>query len=445
MCRTDAVRFSGVVSPDTSVIGRLLKSLECPRCRRPLRNPSTLPCGHSFCHTCARQVRVPEETAEHARDLHEPPSVHSCTSEKRNKIHYREPRQDVVLEKIVELVYKVLPTMYDEETTPLSHGEQDSATMTTDRQFDKLASDVLSELECQLCYTTLFEPATTPCGHTFCRKCLARALDHSYVCPLCRDNLPSYSYFHNQPANSSIQSLLTSVFPDVYAERTSAAENEERSSSSSLDVPVFVCTLSFPGLPTTLHIFEPRYRLMMRRAMESNRRFGMVLPARPEEELGGEGPPHHEYGTMLEIINMRMLPDGRSLIETMGIYRFKILESGTLDGYTVARIERLEDDDDDDDDTGQQEQRGTDSSSNEATTEELKQRCVDFVSSRLMSDTSFFSWMRRLSSVYGDMPADDPGTLSYWTACILPGVDPHEKAKLLEVRSLPLFKSASLL
>jgi Lon protease-like protein len=43
---------------------------------------------------------------------------------------------------------------------------------------------------------------------------------------------------------------------------------------------------------------------------------------------------------MLEIKSIQMLPDGRSMVETMGSYRFKVLEKGSLDGYTVGRTER---------------------------------------------------------------------------------------------------------
>lgn len=43
-------------------------------------------------------------------------------------------------------------------------------------------------------------------------------------------------------------------------------------------IPVFVCTMSFPAVPCPLHVFEPRYRLMIRRAMESGaRQFGMCV------------------------------------------------------------------------------------------------------------------------------------------------------------------------
>merc|ERR1719411_2189350 len=44
----------------------------------------------------------------------------------------------------------------------------------------------------------------------------------------------------------------------------------------SYDVPIFVCTLSFPNISCPLHVFEPRYRLMIRRCMEvGTREFGM--------------------------------------------------------------------------------------------------------------------------------------------------------------------------
>ncbi|KAH3843222.1 hypothetical protein DPMN_116733 [Dreissena polymorpha] len=50
------------------------------------------------------------------------------------------------------------------------------------------------------------------------------------------------------------------------------------------DIPIFVCTLGFPNVPCPLHIFEPRYRLMVRQCMESGRRqFGMCISTGPEE------------------------------------------------------------------------------------------------------------------------------------------------------------------
>lgn len=195
-------------------------------------------------------------------------------------------------------------------------------------------------LECDVCTSMYFEPITTPCGHTFCSRCLARSLDHSTRCPVCRQDLPSFAFYQDHPINKVLSSVVLSAFPAELEERRRGIEEEER--DARLDTPIFVCALAFPGMPTILHVFEPRYRLMLRRCVESGTpRFGMVMPAR------GTGNPNvaglMEYGTMLDIKSIQMLPDGRSMVETMGAYRFRLLEKGSLDGYTVGRIERIDD------------------------------------------------------------------------------------------------------
>ena len=43
-----------------------------------------------------------------------------------------------------------------------------------------------SDFECALCFRLMFRPVTTPCGHTFCRGCLDRTLDHGTDCPICK-------------------------------------------------------------------------------------------------------------------------------------------------------------------------------------------------------------------------------------------------------------------
>ncbi|KAG6851823.1 hypothetical protein H0H87_012101, partial [Tephrocybe sp. NHM501043] len=128
--------------------------------------------------------------------------------------------------------------------------------------------------------------------------------------------------------------LVLKAFPAPYRERRDAIDAEER--DARLDTPIFVCQLSFPGMPTLLHFFEPRYRLMLRRCLESPTPcFGMVMPPKPPSTSGAL-----DYGTMLQIRSVQMQPDGRSLVETWGSYRFRVLEMGVLDGYMVARIER---------------------------------------------------------------------------------------------------------
>lgn len=76
---------------------------------------------------------------------------------------------------------------------------------------------------------------------------------------------------------------------------------------------------------------------MVRRCLqEPTPAFGMMMPPRSNGSS-------NEYGTMLEILSVQMLPDGRSMVETKGIHRFRVMERGQLDGYTVGRIERFAD------------------------------------------------------------------------------------------------------
>ena len=67
---------------------------------------------------------------------------------------------------------------------------------------------------------------------------------------------------------------------------------------------------------------------MMRRCIDSGRReFGMVAS------------PNLGYGTMLYINQFEQLADGRSLLDTIGTRRFKILAWGQKDGYATAKVE----------------------------------------------------------------------------------------------------------
>lgn len=50
-----------------------------------------------------------------------------------------------------------------------------------------------------------------------------------------------------------------------------------------------------------------------------------------------------DYGCMLQIRNVHFLPDGRSVVDTVGGKRFRVLRRGMKDGYCTADIEYLED------------------------------------------------------------------------------------------------------
>ncbi|KAG6093701.1 hypothetical protein E4U30_004084 [Claviceps sp. LM220 group G6] len=198
------------------------------------------------------------------------------------------------------------------------------------------------EMDCQVCYALFHDPFTTGCGHTFCRPCLHRTLDHSHRCPICRRTLATNPLLNPQPcpSNGTIVRLTETCWPQEKLAREEAAAAEIAARHQDLDMPLFVCTLAFPAMPTFLHIFEPRYRLMIRRALEGNRTFGMVLPKRPRD---GDDQHFHSFGTLLRIIDAQFYPDGRSLVETVGLTRFRVVRYGELDGYTVAKTERIDD------------------------------------------------------------------------------------------------------
>lgn len=46
---------------------------------------------------------------------------------------------------------------------------------------------------------------------------------------------------------------------------------------------------------------------------------------------------------MLEIRDVQYFPDGRSVVDTIGGRRFKILSRGKRDGYNTARVEFISD------------------------------------------------------------------------------------------------------
>lgn len=319
--------------------------------------------------------------------------------------------------------------------------------------------ELMTELTCEICFMLFYQPVTAPCQHTFCVKCLQRSLDYSSTCPLCRHELPGFAYFQDHPQNKLLLSIILRAFPGHYRERTATIEAEER--DSRLDTPIFVCLLSFPGVPTYLHFFEPRYRLMLRRCLETPpHRFGMIMPPR----AGQAG--QTEYGTMLEIRNVQMLADGRSMVETFGTHRFRVLERGTLDGYVVGRVERIDDFEEELESDSEDAElffaqeglgegghvagvassvrlrmsgRGSRGNAPAAhpvrsrgqTSEELMETCRNFLI-QLRAGTA--PWVvQRLNNTYGPMP-EDAASFSFWMGLVLP-IDEHEKAKLLPIKS----------
>nr|XP_040041562.1 LON peptidase N-terminal domain and ring finger 1, like isoform X1 [Gasterosteus aculeatus aculeatus] len=194
-----------------------------------------------------------------------------------------------------------------------------------------------NDLECSLCMRLFYEPVTTPCGHTFCKKCLERCLDHTPQCPLCKESLKAYLACRNYMVTTVLDMLIKQYLSQAYAERTKTHLEEARELSDlTKNVPIFVCTMAYPTVPCPLHVFEPRYRLMIRRCMDTGtRQFGMCIND-PQKGFV-------DYGCMLTIRSVHFLPDGRSVVDTIGGKRFRVVSRGMKDGYSIANIEYLGD------------------------------------------------------------------------------------------------------
>ena len=98
----------------------------------------------------------------------------------------------------------------------------------------------------------------------------------------------------------------------------------------------------FPGELLPLHIFEPRYRRMVARCLDTDRHFGLIY--HDSDRFGPFLMEEGRVGALAEIERYQGLKDGRSFILVKGMGRFAIhdgLESG--EPYYEAVVEEYED------------------------------------------------------------------------------------------------------
>ncbi|TEA21467.1 LON peptidase N-terminal domain and RING finger protein 1 [Colletotrichum sidae] len=488
----------------------VIRLIQCRMCSRLLQDPVTLPCGRSLCKSC-----LPET---HARENISYPATpgrlqgFECPYDECRRTHaVGDCGVDVILSKAVnnfrselekakatnttaEISTHVIihPTNNEDngkeidaeitstvvrggplvavytlaETGELGYDSTigfaevsslgDEATTIDSRTFSKVKESVRTEMDCQVCYALFYDPLTTVCGHTFCRSCLHRVLDHSSYCPICRRALSVSPLLYQEscPSNNHLKTIIQTFWADAVLTRGDALAAEALNRHREFDIPIFVCTLSFPMMPTFLHVFEPRYRLMIRRALEGDRTFGMVLPQRPRTPNDAH---FKEHGTLLRIVNAEYFADGRSLIETTGISRFRITRHGILDGYLVGKIERLDDfsiaeeEDLEAAETQQALERYESAETHQSDdsaparpplttvedlsampTSELLALGVSFVERMRQQSVPWLA--QRMLAIYGECP-NDPALFPWWFASILPAKE-FEKYNLLGTRSV---------
>lgn len=109
-------------------------------------------------------------------------------------------------------------------------------------------------------------------------------------------------------------------------------------------LPLFpLSAVLFPDMIMPLHIFEPRYRILVRRCLDRGDPFGIVL-LREGREVGPSASPH-QIGTTARIVGHSPLPDGRSYILVRGERRFAIEKvDREAEPFLVGEVRFLDED-----------------------------------------------------------------------------------------------------
>jgi len=105
-----------------------------------------------------------------------------------------------------------------------------------------------------------------------------------------------------------------------------------------VELPLFPLPESvlFPGQPLALHIFEPRYRIMINTVLDTDHRFGVLLWNSQTNEPCG-------IGGCAEIIESKRLENDCINVMTRGQQRFRLLKYVRTKPFRVGLVEWIED------------------------------------------------------------------------------------------------------
>ena len=262
-------------------------------------------------------------------------------------------------------------------------------------------------LECGICLSLLCEPISLSCGHTYCRVCLVKSLrQHKKQCPGCREIC--HVSAENAAENIVIKSMAIALEPELYQQRLAEGEIEKRVWTSVYPV-FFYNKVELPYSRLGLHLFEPRYKTMMTRVVNSNRAFAYV---RTSNLAAGD------IALIAEVKEAEFLSDGRCIVEANLCKRSRVVEHYVEDGTQglhYCRLEPLPDDVVAPDQLGE--------------LIVLKGRAMAMVEELVAED-----YVRRVvDEQYGAMPSETEA-FSFWLACVSP-LSERDKAGVLHSRS----------
>src|SRR3954470_11813529 len=102
-------------------------------------------------------------------------------------------------------------------------------------------------------------------------------------------------------------------------------------------LPMFpLGTVLLPGVVLPVHVFEPRYRALVRDCMAGEPEFGVVLIERGREVGGGDS--RFDIGCVARIAQLGEMPDGRYALATVGTRRIRIEQWLPGEPYPRAEV-----------------------------------------------------------------------------------------------------------
>ncbi|KAL2320233.1 hypothetical protein Fmac_029202 [Flemingia macrophylla] len=104
------------------------------------------------------------------------------------------------------------------------------------------------ELSCAICLEICYEPSTTPCGHSFCRKCLRSAADKcGKRCPKCRQLI---SNGRSCTVNTVLWNTIQLLFPqEIEARKAAGILNGRQQAQNLSPESAFYATLMNRSTP----------------------------------------------------------------------------------------------------------------------------------------------------------------------------------------------------
>jgi Lon protease-like protein len=178
-----------------------------------------------------------------------------------------------------------------------------------------------------------------------------------------------------------------------------------------VEIPLFeLGVVLFPHMPLQLHVFEERYRTMLRHCDEQGTSFGVVA-IREGVEVGG-GAVAYEAGTLAQIRQLDRLDDGRATLLVTGASRFRVVRRIDTHPFPAGEVEYLEDNPGDDAET---------------------QRLAAEVRESFQRYAATMQQLASQDPSVEELP-DDPELLSYLAAAALQVEIPH-KQRMLEADS----------